>query len=205
MPLLIRIYFVFTFVLDIFSYCIVLFRLWRGKEDPHRYSERIGKYQKIRPQSVLIWFHGASIGETLSIIGLINAISDIDEKVMFLITSGTKSSSQVLSMRMPKNTLHQFVPIDTPSAVKSFLSHWQPDLAMWIESEVWPRLIIETSKKNIPMWVLNGSMSSKTYKKWRFFSSSARYLYGKFDRILLRDKRSASYFLKISISHCFPL
>ena len=118
---LIRIYFLLTFVIDRFSYLIVILRLWRGKEDKKRYPERLGKYEKIRPQSELVWFHGASVGETLSIIALIKAIKNIDDKVWFLITSGTKSSAQVLSLRMPKNTLHQFVPIDTPSAVKSFL------------------------------------------------------------------------------------
>ena len=96
MTLLIRIYFVFTFVLDIFSYCIVLFRLWRGKEDPHRYSERIGKYQKIRPQSVLIWFHGASVGEIQSIIPLIEKFEKNKKVSLILITSNTKSSSYII-------------------------------------------------------------------------------------------------------------
>ena len=194
---LIRIYFLFTFLIDRFSYLIVLLRLWRGKEDNQRYLERLGKYKKSRPEAKLIWFHGASIGETLSIIGLIRAIKTIDEKVRFLITSGTKSSSQVLLLRMPKNSLHQFVPIDTPSAVKSFLSHWKPDLAILIESEIWPRLIIETSRSNIPIWLLNGSMSSKTYKKWRYFPLTAQYLYSKFDKILLKDQKSASYLLEL--------
>ena len=80
----------------------MLLRLWRGKEDNQRYTERLGKYKKTRPKSELIWFHGASVGETLSIIALIRAIKNIDDKVSFLITSGTKSSAQVLSLRMPR-------------------------------------------------------------------------------------------------------
>ena len=196
---LIRIYFLLTLLIDRFSYLIVLLRLWRGKEDNQRYTERLGKYKKTRPLSELVWFHGASVGETLSIIALIRAIKNIDDKVWFLITSGTKSSAQVLSLRMPKNTLHQFAPLDTSSAVKSFLKHWKPDLAIWIESEIWPRLLIETSRSNIPIWLINGSMSLKTYKKWHYFPSTAQLLYSKFNKILLRDKKSASHLLNLGL------
>ena len=200
MPLLIRTYLLFTFIFSVLSYLIIYLRLWSGKEDKDRFKEKLGEYERARPNSKLIWFHGASVGETLSIIGLIKEITKINDKLEFLITSGTKTSSQVLSMRMPKNAVHQFVPIDTPGAVKLFLKHWRPDFAIWIESEVWPRLLIETSKTKIPMWLVNGSMSLRSYKKWRYVPLSMQYLYNKFEKIYLRDERSAGFLNQLGLS-----
>ena len=200
MPLLIRTYLLFTFIFSVLSYLIIYLRLWSGKEDQDRFKEKLGRYEWDRSNSKLIWFHGASVGETLSIIGLIKEITKINDKLEFLITSGTKTSSQVLSMRMPKNAVHQFVPIDTPGAVKLFLKHWRPDFAIWIESEVWPRLLIETSKTKIPMWLVNGSMSLRSYKKWRYAPLSMQYLYNKFEKIYLRDERSAGFLNQLGLS-----
>ena len=200
MPLLIRTYLFFTFIFSALSYIIIYVRLWRGKEDQDRFKEKLGEYERARPNSKLIWFHGASVGETLSIIGLIKEITKINDKLEFLITSGTNTSSQVLSLRMPKNAMHQFVPIDTPIAVKSFLKHWRPDFAIWVESEVWPRLLIETAKTKIPMWMVNGSMSLRSYKKWRYAPLSMQYLYNKFEKIYLRDEKSAGFLNQLGLS-----
>ena len=200
MPLLIRTYLLFTFIFSVLSYLIIYLRLWSGKEDKDRFKEKLGEYERARPNSKLIWFHGASVGETLSIIGLIKEITKINDKLEFLITSGTKTSSQVLSMRMPKNAVHQFVPMDTPRAVKLFLKHWRPDFAIWVESEIWPRLLIETSKTKIPMWLVNGSMSLRSYKKWRYVPLSMQYLYNKFEKIYLRDERSAGFLNQLGLS-----
>ena len=200
MPLLIRTYLLFTFIFSVLSYLIIYLRLWSGKEDQDRFKEKLGRYEWDRSNSKLIWFHGASVGETLSIIGLIKEITKINDKLEFLITSGTKTSSQVLSMRMPKNAVHQFVPMDTPRAVKLFLKHWRPDFAIWVESEIWPRLLIETYKTKIPMWLVNGSMSLRSYKKWRYVPLSMQYLYNKFEKIYLRDERSAGFLNQLGLS-----
>ena len=200
MPLLIRTYLFFTLIFSALSYLIIYLRLWSGKEDQDRFKEKLGRYEWDRSNSKLIWFHGASVGETLSIIGLIKEITKINDKLEFLITSGTKTSSQVLSMRMPKNAVHQFVPMDTPRAVKLFLKHWRPDFAIWVESEIWPRLLIETSKTKIPMWLVNGSMSLRSYKKWRYVPLSMQYLYNKFEKIYLRDERSAGFLNQLGLS-----
>ena len=200
MPLLIRTYLFFTLIFSTLSYLIIYLRLWSGKEDQDRFKEKLGRYEWDRSNSKLIWFHGASVGETLSIIGLIKEITKINDKLEFLITSGTKTSSQVLSMRMPKNAVHQFVPMDTPRAVKLFLKHWRPDFAIWVESEIWPRLLIETSKTKIPMWLVNGSMSLRSYKKWRYVPLSMQYLYNKFEKIYLRDERSAGFLNQLGLS-----
>lgn len=200
LPLLIRTYLLFTFIFSVLSYLIIYVRLWSGKEDQDRFKEKLGQYARDRSNSKLIWFHGASVGETLSIIGLIEEITKINDELEFLITSGTNSSSQVLSTKMPKNAVHQFVPIDTPRAVKSFLKHWRPDFAIWVESEVWPRLLIETSKTKVPMWLVNGSMSLRSYKKWRYAPLSMQYLYNKFEKIYLRDERSAGFLNQLGLS-----
>ena len=199
MPALIKIYLFVTSIFGGLLRFIILFRLWIGKEDPLRFKEKFGEYKKIKPDKKLIWFHGASVGETLSILVLIKAISERDSNLRFLITSGTKTSAQILSNRMPKEVIHQFVPLDIPKSVNAFLNYWKPDFAIWVESEIWPRLLTETSKRKIPTWLVNGSMSVQSYKSWRKFPLSAQYLYNRFERMYLRDERTAGFLNKLGL------
>ncbi|CAA6606187.1 3-deoxy-D-manno-octulosonic-acid transferase [Rhodospirillaceae bacterium LM-1] len=153
----------------------------RGKEDPLRMPERMGRYSHPRPQGKLIWIHGASVGEALSALPLIEKLS---ARHTVLMTTGTVTSARMMADRLPANAIHQFVPVDRAPWVRRFLDHWKPDLALWLESELWPNLISETANRNIPMALINGRVSDRSFANWRRFSNLARHLLGAFDLCL---------------------
>jgi len=147
-------------------------RCREGKEDLARIEERKGKPSKERPKGSLIWIHAASLGESLSILPLIELLHGRYNKCNFLVTTGTVTSAKMLSKRLPKNVIHQFVPFDRPQWVNSFLDHWQPSLALWVESEFWPNLIKLTEGRDIPMVLINGRISPRSLKNWSRFPGS---------------------------------
>lgn len=146
-------------------------RLKKKKEDPVRYRERYGLSSIERPSGSLIWFHAASVGESLSILSLIERLTDLYPSLNFLITTSTVSSAQLIKQRLPQRTIHQFVPLDAKRWVKRFLTYWHPDLALWIESELWPNLIFETAAQKIPLILLNARLSDRSYQRWQKLKS----------------------------------
>jgi len=137
-------------------------RLAVGKEDPDRFEERLGKPSIPRPDGPLAWFHAASVGESLSILELLSQIKFEYPNMSLLVTTGTRSSAMLLDTRMPKNVMHQYIPVDSKKAVTAFLDHWKPSLAVWTESEFWPRLMSQTHERGVPMLLINGRISEKT-------------------------------------------
>lgn len=168
-----------------------------GKEDRGRLNERFGKPISKRPEGPLIWFHAASVGESLSILELLRQISDLYPNLNILVTTGTRSSAALMDKRMPKGTIHQYIPVDTKSAVNGFLNHWQPDLAIWTESEFWPRLMVKTHARKIPMLLINGRISEATAKNWKRAPGMAKGLLERFDLLLIQTKENAALFQKI--------
>lgn len=175
-------------------------RLLMGKEDPERLEERLGISLAERPTGNLIWFHAASVGESLSLVELIKRISYSQPDYNFLITTGTITSAKLILSRLPSNAVHQYIPVDTPKAVEKFLDRWRPSLAIWTESEFWPNLISFTSARDIPMILINARISEKSYRRWRFFKKSLKNLIEKFNYSLIQDKKTVTYFSKIGIS-----
>ena len=116
-------------------------RARRGKEDPARLGERQGRASVPRPQGPLIWLHGASVGETVSLLPVVERLLRERADVTVLVTSGTTTSAELLARRLPPGALHQYIPVDTPAAARRFLDHWKPDLAVFVESELWPNQI----------------------------------------------------------------
>ncbi|MBI5119621.1 MAG: 3-deoxy-D-manno-octulosonic acid transferase [Rhodospirillales bacterium] len=153
----------------------------RGKEDPVRMPERMGRYTHPRPAGKLIWVHGASVGEALSVLPLIEKLAS---RQTVLLTTGTVTSARMMAGRLPANAIHQFVPVDRAPWVRRFLDHWKPDLALWLESELWPNLIAETGSRGIPMALINGRVSDRSFSNWRRFSNLATRLLGAFDLCL---------------------
>ncbi|MEH6478171.1 MAG: glycosyltransferase N-terminal domain-containing protein, partial [Sneathiella sp.] len=135
-------------------------RLDAGKEDPERYEERFGEPSRMRPAGELIWIHAASVGESISALPLIKVLLAGQNDRTVLITTGSVTSAKIMADRLPTGAFHQFVPIDTKEAVNRFLDYWQPQTAIWLESEIWPNLIFETSRRKIPMMLLNARMTS---------------------------------------------
>lgn len=145
-------------------------RLKNGKEDVSRHNERLGKPQHQRPEGKLIWFHGASVGESLSMLPLIDKLLKENPDYNIMVTTGTVTSAELMSKRLPARAFHQYIPIDNPDFVKSFLQYWKPDMALWFESEFWPAMLGEIKKNKIPLILVNGRISDKTFGRWRLFS-----------------------------------
>jgi len=157
---------------------LVARRRARGKEDPARLTERFGEPSRDRPDGPLIWLHGASVGEALSALPLIQRLLDDDPRRQVLVTTGTVTSARVLAERLPARAFHQFAPLDRTAWVRRFLDHWRPDLALWMESELWPILVGETHRRGIPMVLINGRMSPRSFAGWRWAPDLARQLLG---------------------------
>lgn len=168
-----------------------------GKEDRARLHERFGKPTLARPDGPLVWFHAASVGESLSILELLRQISDTYPELTVLVTTGTKSSAALMEKRMPGGTLHQYIPVDTKSAVDGFLNHWKPDLAIWTESEFWPRLMYKTHARKIPMLLINGRISADTAKSWKRAPRMAKGLLERFELLLIQTEDNAELFKRI--------
>ncbi len=142
-------------------------RRGRGREDPDRMNERRGRTNVARPAGPLAWIHAASIGEALSVLRLIESLLARYPALNVLVTTGTVTSARLLAERLPPRALHQFVPVDRPAWVRRFLDHWRPDVAMWVESELWPNLILATQARGVPMVLLNARMSARSFARWR--------------------------------------
>ena len=150
----------------IVSPIIILYRLNKNKEDPKRYKEKFALPSKRRFKGKLIWFHGASVGEILSIIPIIKNYEKNKKINQILITSSTLSSSKILNKFKFKKTIHQFYPIDHFLFTDKFLKFWKPNLAVFIDSEIWPYMFNQIHKMNIPLVLLNARLSKKTSDRW---------------------------------------
>lgn len=184
-------YGVATHMLSPFSKLWIKKRLENGKEDPDRISERHGEASVPRPTGNLVWLHGASVGESMMLLPVISRLKSHDPALNILVTSGTVTSADILSKRLPEGAIHQYVPLDYPKAVDAFLDHWQPDLAIWSESEIWPNLIRKTKARKVPMVLLNARMSQKSIDGWEKRKKSAQRLFGAFDLILAANDQTA--------------
>jgi 3-deoxy-D-manno-octulosonic-acid transferase len=165
-------------------------RLKRGKELPERLAERYGESRIARPAGPLVWIHGASVGELNAVIPLIERIHSKDFAV--LCTSGTVSSAQVAEQRLPKAIIHQFVPFDAPRFVARFFDHWRPDLALFVESDLWPNLIITAKQRGIPLILVNGRVSERSFNRWRIIPSTIAALLNRFDLCLAQSAGHAA-------------
>lgn len=165
-------------------------RARRGKEDPARMGERLGRPSCERPKGELVWLHGASVGETLSLLPLVEALARARPDLNLLVTSGTVAAAEVLRKRLPAGVLHQYAPVDAPGAVRRFLKHWRPCLAVFVESELWPNLLHHTRRAGCRMALLGARISQESARGWARAPRSARALLSAFDLILAQDAAS---------------
>lgn len=169
---------------------LLIQRARAGKEDPERRNERLGRPTFPRPPGRLVWLHGASVGESLVLAGLVTEFAAAHPELRFLVTTGTMTSARLMAKRLPPVARHQYLPIDTLSAVTGFLDYWKPGLAVFAESELWPNLVIETAQRGIPMALVNARMNDRSLANWQKRPDSARYLLGCFDWIGAADSRT---------------
>jgi 3-deoxy-D-manno-octulosonic-acid transferase len=174
---------------------LLSYRLKRGKEHAERLPERRGQSAIARPQGALVWLHGASVGELLSILPLIERIRARDLAV--LVTSGTVTSAGLAERRLPPDVIHQFAPIDIPQFAARFLAHWQPNLALFVESDLWPNLIVAASKRGIPLILVNGRVSERSFNRWRLVPHSIGALLTRFDLCLAQSAEDAARYARL--------
>ncbi|WP_341863364.1 3-deoxy-D-manno-octulosonic acid transferase [Gymnodinialimonas sp. 57CJ19] len=174
-------------------------RLADGKEDAARLDERRGIATTPRPEGPLIWFHAASVGESLAVLELIRRALDEREDLTVLVTTGTVTSAAVMAERLPDRAIHQFAPLDAKPFVAAFLDHWKPDVAIWTESELWPTLVVETHARGVPMLLLNARMSKASHDKWRFARGMIRSLLGRFQAALVQDNLTMVYLRRLGM------
>ena len=149
-------------------------RLAAGREDGERFAERFGYASHARPAGRLIWCHAASVGEAASLLMLIEKIHDTYPDLSVLLTTGTVTAAKMMTPRLPRYAIHQYVPIDRVPCIDRFLKHWQPVLAIWVESELWPNTLAALRKKHIPTVLLNARMSDKSFRSWQRVKGFAR-------------------------------
>jgi 3-deoxy-D-manno-octulosonic-acid transferase len=167
-------------------------RLKRGKEHPTRISERRGESKIARPNGPLVWVHGASVGELMAALPLVERIKARGFAV--LVTSGTVTSAGLARQRLPHGAIHQFIPLDVPGFVDRFLDHWQPSLALFVESDLWPNLILAASQRSVPLILLNGRLSERSFERWRKMPNAIEALLRRFDLCLVRTPSDAKRF-----------
>jgi 3-deoxy-D-manno-octulosonic-acid transferase len=180
-------------LITLISPIIILLRLIKKKEDSKRFKEKFCFFSKKKMKGKLIWFHGASVGEILSVIPLIEKLEKQKEIKQILITSNTLSSSKIISNLKLKKVLHQFFPIDTNYHTQKFLKYWRPSAAIFIDSEVWPNMIYNIKKNDISLALINARITDKSFKKWKIFSKFARNIFQQFDICLSSNLKSRKY------------
>ena len=185
-----------TFIL---SPIILIFRLLKKKEDPKRFVEKIGFFKKLKIKGNLIWFHGASVGELQSIIPLLEKFEKNKKIKQILITSNTLSSSKVIEKLKSKKVVHQFFPIDTNYIINKFINYWKPSKAFFIDSEIWPNTVLKLKQKKIRTILINGRITNKSYKRWKFFSKFANKIFSNLDLCLASSKESFEYLKNLGV------
>jgi len=176
-------------------------RLARGKELRERIGERRGESSAERPPGPLVWLHGASVGELLSVLPLIERLSARGLNV--LVSSGTVTSSGLAAQRMPAGVIHQFIPLDVPKFVARFLDRWQPQLALFVESDLWPNALIETARRKVPIVLVNARLSERSFRRWQKVPGSIGHLLARFDLCLARTPPDADRLSQLGARNVF--
>ena len=188
LPLPLTLYGAATAILEPFAPSILKRRARRGKEDPARIGERLGRPGVARPDGPLVWLHGVSVGETTSLLPLVAALRARRPDLVILVTCGTVTAAALLAQRLPAGVIHQYAPVDGPGAVRRFLDHWKPGLAIFVESELWPNLILAAKARGVKLALLSARMTRKSANGWARRPVSARTLLEAFDLVLAQDE-----------------
>lgn len=179
---------------------LLLKRVDNKKEDPNRYLEKLGYSNISRPSGKLIWFHAASIGEFNAILPIIRSISSEFPSINILVTTVTITAAKIAKNNLPGNAIHQFAPLDCHNIVKRFINHWQPNLAIWTESEFWPNMLVLTHNR-AKLLLINARLSEKSFSRWIFAKPLAKSILNLFSLILTQNKESKTLIEKLDIKN----
>jgi 3-deoxy-D-manno-octulosonic-acid transferase len=161
----------------------------RGKEDGERLGERKGEASQPRPPGVLAWLHGASVGELISLLPIAEHLRA--RGIGVLVTSGTVTSAEVARRRLPEGAIHQYIPLDLPAYVARFLAHWQPDIGVFAESELWPNLIHQAQARGTHLVIVNARMSERSHRRWKRFPAFITSMLSRFELALAQTEADA--------------
>src|SRR4030081_3661711 len=192
LPMTLRVYRKLSSAIMPLAPALIKRRLKQGKEAPARIGERRGLSRDIVPPGPLVWIHGASVGEVLAAAALIEKLRALNTRI--LLTAGTVTSAAIVAKRFPADIIHQYVPYDSPRYVERFLDHWRPSLALFIESDLWPNLILSSAARRLPMVLINGRMSHRSFPRGRRVASTISALLGRFDICLAQSHVDAERF-----------
>ena len=187
-------------ILLIFSPLIIGFRILKRKEDKERFKEKFCFPSKKRVTGNLIWFHGSSVGELLSVLPLVYELEKNKSISQILITSSTLSSAEIFKKYKFKKTVHQFFPIDSVLFSYKFLNYWKPTIAIFIESEIWPSIFKALHKKNTPLLLLNARITKKTFNKWNYIKSFSNSIFKNISKAYPQNKETLNYLKKLNVS-----
>lgn len=177
-------------------------RVSRGKEDPARLGERLGRAQRPRPDRPLVWLHAASVGESLSALALLDGLAARHPQITLLMTTGTVTSARLMAERLPPGVIHQFTPVDLPAAVAGFLDHWRPDLGLLIESELWPTLVTAARKRGTELVLVNARMSGRSFARWRLARPLIGHLLARFSLVLAQSAQDQKRLAALGARDC---
>ncbi len=187
------IYNIFLLIILLISPIILLIRIFLGKEDKIRFKEKFCFFSKKNEVNGIIWFHGASVGEILTIVPIVKKFEKDKKIKKILITSSTTSSSYILSKYKFKKTIHQFYPFDLNIFTKMFINYWKPQLAIFVDSEIWPNMYNNLFKKNIPLMLLNARITKKSFSRWKFFPNFSKNIFEKINIALPQNLETKKY------------
>ena len=201
--MLLKIYYVISILLMPLTGIYINRRIKLNKEDTKRFKERYGRASVQRIEGSLAWLHAASVGESLSILTIINELEKLKSIDQILLTTGTTSAAEVVANKLSSKTVHQYLPLDNPIFNKRFLKHWNPTYAIFVESEIWPNLIMQIKKLEIKLAIVNGRMTLKSYNKWLRFKKSSELIFKSFDLCLTQNKESSLFYKKLGINNTY--
>ena len=187
------IYNIFLLIILLISPIIITIRIFLGKEDKIRFKEKFCFFSKNNNINGTVWFHGASVGEILSIIPIVEKFEKDNSIKKILITSSTTSSSYILSKYKFKKTIHQFYPYDLNIFTKLFINYWKPKIAIFVDSEVWPNMYKNLYKNKIPLMILNARITKKSFKRWKYFPYFSKNIFKKVTIALPQNLETKKY------------
>lgn len=175
-------------------------RVARGKDDPTRAPEKLGQPGVARPAGTVIWLHAVGLGEVLALRPLLQIMGELRPEAHFLVTSTARSSAQVLGQNLPPRVIHQFLPLDGPSFVARFLDHWQPDLSIWSEQDLWPGAIVDTARRGIPLAYINARLTQAGFDRRNKMRSGYKNLMQMFALVAAQDPTSAGFLKQLGVT-----
>jgi len=193
-------YQILILILLIFSPIIISFRILKNKEDKNRFKEKFCFPSQKRVAGNLVWFHGSSVGELLSILPLVYELEKNQSIKQILITSSTLSSAEIFKKFKFNKTVHQFFPIDSVLYSHKFLNYWKPAIAIFVESEIWPSIFSVLTKKNTPLLLLNARITKKTFDKWNYIKSFSNSVFKNISRAYPQNNETFNYLKKLNVS-----